>query len=81
MEEKKELRPWDIFNKNIKKVSEEEKTKRLSICHQCEHFMKITSQCKKCGCFMSNKSSIPNAECPIGKWKSVTIEKEEKINE
>ena len=41
---------------------------RMKICLQCEHFLKMTKQCKKCGCFMVIKTRLPNATCPIGKW-------------
>jgi hypothetical protein len=35
--------------------------------------IKLTSQCKKCGCFMEAKTKLPNAECPIGKWDKVSV--------
>lgn len=61
-------RPWDLFNKNLKKVESEISSKRLEICRSCEHFIKMTSQCKECGCIMNLKTKLPNAECPIHKW-------------
>ena len=42
--------------------------RRMAECQGCEHFIKGTSQCKKCGCFMKVKSRIATASCPIGKW-------------
>ena len=42
---------------------------RLAECYDCEHFIKATSQCKKCGCFMKVKTRIATARCPIGKWE------------
>ena len=42
---------------------------RFSICNECENFIKLTSQCKKCGCFMKYKTKMKTAECPINKWK------------
>ena len=42
---------------------------RFSECQSCEHFIKPTSQCKKCGCFMKVKTRIATARCPIGKWE------------
>ena len=42
--------------------------KRISICEGCEHFIKITKQCSKCGCFMKLKTRLTDASCPIGKW-------------
>jgi hypothetical protein len=59
---------WDLINPNIGRVSQDVLEKRLSICSSCEHFIKLTKQCKKCGCFMRLKGSLPHAECPVGKW-------------
>ncbi len=42
---------------------------RMAECHDCEHFIKATSQCKKCGCFMKVKTRFATARCPIGKWE------------
>jgi hypothetical protein len=41
---------------------------KMKICLQCEHFLKSTRQCKKCGCFMPLKVRIPRQKCPIQKW-------------
>ena len=43
-------------------------SKRLAICNSCPEFIQGTSQCKKCGCFMSAKTRLKMASCPIGKW-------------
>jgi hypothetical protein len=61
-------RPWDIVNPNIEHVSDEEQSNRYSICLACPELIQITKQCKKCGCLMSMKTKLKNAECPIGKW-------------
>lgn len=45
-----------------------EAQRRHSICKQCEHYRKITDQCKKCNCFMIAKTKIKNSSCPVGKW-------------
>lgn len=66
-------RPWDLFNKNIGRVQGEISEERLSICKQCPELIKLTTQCKKCGCFMNAKTKLPNAECPIGKWGQVKV--------
>lgn len=42
--------------------------KRMSICLECPELIKITKQCKKCGCFMSVKTKLTNAACPLEKW-------------
>jgi len=49
--------------------SEEEVAKeRLSICENCEHYINLTTQCKKCGCIMKLKTKLEQASCPVGKW-------------
>jgi hypothetical protein len=61
-------RPWDLYNKKIGRVDSLTAEQRLEICKGCDFFIKATSQCKKCGCIMRSKVTLPNAECPIGKW-------------
>jgi len=68
MSDDKPSRPWDLLNKKIGRVSSETQLERLEICKNCPYFIKLTSQCKKCGCFMKEKTKLPNSECPIGKW-------------
>lgn len=41
---------------------------RLAICKACPEFIPITSTCKKCGCFMTAKTHILKAVCPLSKW-------------
>ena len=41
---------------------------RLKICGECPNFIKMTSQCKKCGCIMKLKGLLKESVCPIGKW-------------
>ena len=70
----KKARPWDIFNKNIEKVSSKIQEERMSICIGCPELIKATKQCKKCGCFMEMKTKLPHAECPLQKWNKVELE-------
>lgn len=77
----KKARPWDIFNKNIQKVSTTVSQERLNICLSCEHLIKGVNQCKKCGCFMNAKTTLPHAECPVGKWSRVAVSFKETNNE
>jgi hypothetical protein len=63
-----ETRPWDLVNPNIPRASEDEAEKRFEICKACPELIKLTSQCKKCGCFMAAKTKLLAATCPIGKW-------------
>jgi len=45
-------RPWDVINPNIEHSSEEEAEARMRICQDCPSLLKVTSQCRECGCFM-----------------------------
>jgi len=60
-------KPWDILNPR-KRTIDDKALSRMDICNKCEFFLKMTSQCKKCGCFMNIKTRIEEAYCPIGKW-------------
>lgn len=61
-------RPWDVLNPNQKYVTDEVETNRYSTCEQCPSLLKITKQCKECGCFMKLKVKLQEAVCPLGKW-------------
>lgn len=39
---------------------------RIEVCDVCEH--KTGVRCSKCGCFISLKTAVATANCPIGKW-------------
>ena len=64
----KPARIWDMVNPEIGRVSDEVKAERLEFCEKCPFFMKITKQCRKCGCHMPWKTGLPHATCPIGNW-------------
>jgi hypothetical protein len=40
----------------------------MDICLNCEYLINMTKTCMKCGCFMTIKTRIEEASCPIGKW-------------
>lgn len=61
-------RPWDLLKLGDEQVSEEVQKERFDICLSCPELIKLTKQCKKCGCFMALKTKLENASCPIGKW-------------
>lgn len=63
-----DTRPWDLINSKIEFATAEVQKSRLDICLSCPELIQLTKQCKKCGCFMSGKTKIQKAECPIGKW-------------
>jgi hypothetical protein len=61
-------RPWDLINPSTEWADEVTSNKRYDICKACPELLKITKQCKKCGCFMGTKTKMQDATCPIGKW-------------
>jgi len=63
-----ETRPWHVLD--LSKYVEDENLgkERLAICNGCPELIKLTTQCKKCGCVMSIKTKLQAAACPIGKW-------------
>jgi len=61
-------RPWDLVNPETEWASDEVAEKRYSICKECPELIKLTKQCKKCGCFMAAKTKLEKATCPLGKW-------------
>jgi len=67
-EEERTVKPWDVLNPNAEWADEEKAKQRYSICRSCPELIKLTSQCKKCGCFMKVKTKLEQAVCPIGKW-------------
>lgn len=64
----KSAKPWDFINPNTEYVLEEQRDKRYSLCLDCDKLIKLTKQCKECGCFMAAKTALLHATCPIGKW-------------
>lgn len=61
-------RPWDLLNPAVERASEEVAAARFAVCVGCEHLLKTTNQCKKCGCLMHLKTKLSAAQCPVGKW-------------
>ena len=66
--EKNGVTPLDLLNPMTKRSSEELEKSRIDICQACPELIKLTTQCKKCGCIMSAKVKLEAAKCPIGKW-------------
>lgn len=60
--------PFDLLNPNIQKVDNEMFNNRFELCKVCPEFIKLTTQCKQCGCIMKAKATIEKATCPLGKW-------------
>jgi hypothetical protein len=72
-EEQRKARPWDLFNKNVGRVGEQLAEERYEICSTCPRLIKLTGQCKECGCFMQQKVKLPHASCPLFKWDPVAV--------
>lgn len=68
------VRPWDLFNKKMNRAPAKIQSERLDICGACPQFIKLTSQCKKCGCFMKQKVKLADAVCPLNKWGKFVLE-------
>ena len=53
---------------------------RIAICKKCDHYFKLTGQCKKCLCFMKVKARIAPMACPEKYWlKTTKIEIPDKL--
>lgn len=63
-----DTRPWDMINPMEAHVDEIKANERMLICLACPELIKLTNQCKKCGCFMNAKTKLEKATCPLNKW-------------
>jgi hypothetical protein len=61
-------RPWDLLNPNAPKAEEQVSEARYAICLECPELIKVTKQCKQCGCVMPGKVKLLQATCPLNKW-------------
>ncbi len=66
--EKNGTTPLDMLNPKTKRVDNKTKNSRMSVCLACPDLIKLTNQCKRCGCFMDLKTVLEASKCPIGKW-------------
>jgi hypothetical protein len=66
--EKNGVTPLDMLNPKTRHIEENTAIRRLEICKSCPELISLTTQCKKCGCFMAIKTKLEAAKCPIGKW-------------
>ena len=71
-----ETRPWHLIGPAENFVPEIVQEERFSICKSCPELLPITHQCKKCGCFMSAKTKLAKAVCPLQKWAEFTTSPE-----
>ncbi len=63
-----ETRPWHLLDSSKYLDDQKVADKRLEICRACPELIQLTTQCKKCGCFMAAKTKLEAAKCPLGKW-------------
>lgn len=63
-----EARPWHLLDHSRYVEDPQKAEDRLNICKACPELIKLSTQCKKCGCFMTAKVKLEEAKCPIGKW-------------
>jgi len=63
-----ETRPWHLLDPSKYLDDQEISEKRLEICRACPELIQLTTQCKKCGCFMAMKTKLQDAKCPLEKW-------------
>ena len=59
---------FDTYPNEEEEEDEEKQDERMSICETCPSFIKLTTQCKECGCIMKMKTKLEQAVCPLGKW-------------
>lgn len=62
------VKPWDLWKSDAEYVDEQTEDERIAICKSCDRLIKLTMQCKECGCFMNFKARLKKASCPIKKW-------------
>ena len=60
--------PLDMLKPGTEWAEQSLADQRFSICKACPEFIKLSSQCKKCGCFMAVKTKMQAATCPLEKW-------------
>jgi len=57
-------------------ASMKDRLKRAEHCHRCEHYRRVTRQCRQCGCVVNFKVMLADSECPLGKWGKVEAGKD-----
>ena len=58
----------DLFDPSQPRSDKDLIDSRLAICNECPWLHKKLMKCRQCGCFMKLKTTLKQAECPIGKW-------------
>ena len=60
--------PLDLLNPATRQTTDEVSSARFDTCKSCEFLTAHTNTCQKCGCFMTVKTKLEAAKCPLGKW-------------
>jgi hypothetical protein len=58
----------DVLKGNQLFATDEEQTRRMEICKQCEFYSEEDVRCRQCGCFLKQKTSLTASKCPLNKW-------------
>mgnify|MGYP007086126498 FL=1 len=66
--EKNGVTPLDLLNPATRQTTDEVSSARFDTCKACEFLTAHTNRCQKCGCFMTVKTKLEAAKCPLGKW-------------
>jgi hypothetical protein len=72
-DEVRKVKPWDMFNKNMERALPQIAEMRLKICGECPRYVKLTHQCRECGCIMNAKVKLKDATCPISMWPPLDV--------
>ena len=59
---------WSKLAVKFWRVPGDIKNHRYEICKQCDYFISVSTQCKKCLCAMGLKTWLGGFKCPQGKW-------------
>jgi hypothetical protein len=51
-------------------VDDTEQSRRLAICHACEHYDADAHRCRACGCYADLKARVASSSCPHHKWEA-----------
>lgn len=61
---------WSWAVSGFSMASDEEFSRRITICESCEHWLPEERRCGKCACYMDVKALIKTSHCPLEppKW-------------
>ncbi len=62
-------------------VSDEVYHERTSICKSCIKFDDLENKCMECGCYIPAKAKMIIDSCPLDKWRDMSSEWEETLNQ